>query len=195
VSLNPRNWDPSRLKVTDSRLSESEKSLAEPLHNGRHSRSARTSHDMTGCRTDLESYDVSETHSYHFIDADGEEVPSALKMGESLSGKSSVTSDPQAPSQALQVYHSPHGSSSSTDKTKLVTPSPGAGLGLVKGKEEEGGGVELFMGHAKMCFMGALLGHEGAVWGLADAGNSLIGLYLSLSLLSSPLLLPLPLPL
>ena len=36
---------------------------------------------------------------------------------------------------------------------------------------------ELFMGHARMCFVGSLNGHEGAVWGLARAGGSLIGLF------------------
>ena len=37
------------------------------------------------------------------------------------------------------------------------------------------------MGHARMCFVGSLKGHEGPVWGLAYAGNSLVGLSFGLS--------------
>ena len=50
------------------------------------------------------------------------------------------------------------------------------------------------MGHAKMCFMGSLAGHTGAVWGLADAGGSLVGITLfPLSPLSLSLFLSLSL--
>ena len=36
------------------------------------------------------------------------------------------------------------------------------------------GAPDLFMGHAKMCFLGSLIGHEGPVWGLAAVDNEML---------------------